>query len=831
MPTARAGRTAKLHPSTLTPLHRAVLLACLAIGMVATSTLAKAQATAAPSSPAATVYYDLPAGTLDQVLNRFATSAGILLSIDGALTAGKSSPGLQGSYDVQGGLTALLAGSGLEAVASADGGYVLRRLVATVPTDEAARRRGEGGEVTLPQVTVTARAARPGDLPEAYAGGQVARGGRLGLLGNVDVMDAPFNITSYTAKTIEDQQGRNLADLVGRNDPSVRVYGGEQEDSDRLRIRGFDVGMSSGSFDGLPGLLGYMRSGTEFAERIEVLKGPSAMLGVSPSGDVGGTVNVVPKRAGDAPLTRLTTRYLSDSRLGLHADIGRRFGADNAWGIRVNGALLKGEAARDFHKQSHAQSSVALDYRGERLRASLDYVRQSMRDDGVSNQIVRIGAVGMVPRAPTGATSLAQPWSVARNGSRMLVGRLEYDITPDLTVHAALGRTKGWLLAKSSGFLSLASLSGDTLGTPSRNAYRGDMTSGELGATGRFVTGPVRHRWSISLTALKGEEFLGFGAPADRLVSNIYAPTYSPEPSFMEEPVARLSSRRRLPSLGIADTLSFIDDRVKLTLGLRRQAVKEEGFDYRSTGQLSSRYDESAISPFTGLVVKSWQGGAIYANAIEGLTQGGVAPDGAANAGESLPPYKSRQYELGIKQEGGGIGASASVFQIAQRSGMVDPVNNRYTDAGEQRHRGVELNVFGELARRVRVLGGATWIDAKIAKTATASLQGNRPLGVPRFTANLGGEWDMSAVSGLTLTAAVVYTGTQYVDAANTMRMPSWTRTDLGGRWATYVAQRPVTLRASLENAFNKHYWASTNYGYLLRGMPRTLLLSASIDL
>ncbi len=30
-----------------------------------------------------------------------------------------------------------------------------------------------------------------GKLPEAYAGGQVAKGGRLGILGNRDFMDAP----------------------------------------------------------------------------------------------------------------------------------------------------------------------------------------------------------------------------------------------------------------------------------------------------------------------------------------------------------------------------------------------------------------------------------------------------------------------------------------------------------------------------------------------------------------------------------------------------------------------------------------------------------------
>jgi len=56
-----------------------------------------------------------------------------------------------------------------------------------------------GSEVTLSAVKVTSSTDGPTDLPKVYAGGQVAKGARLGLLGNQDLMDIPFNITSYTA--------------------------------------------------------------------------------------------------------------------------------------------------------------------------------------------------------------------------------------------------------------------------------------------------------------------------------------------------------------------------------------------------------------------------------------------------------------------------------------------------------------------------------------------------------------------------------------------------------------------------------------------------------
>ncbi|RUP92211.1 TonB-dependent siderophore receptor, partial [Corynebacterium pseudodiphtheriticum] len=58
--------------------------------------------------------------------------------------------------------------------------------------------------LTLDATNVNARYNGPGDLPDVLAGGQVARGARLGMLGNKDVMDTPFSVTSYTAKTMAD---------------------------------------------------------------------------------------------------------------------------------------------------------------------------------------------------------------------------------------------------------------------------------------------------------------------------------------------------------------------------------------------------------------------------------------------------------------------------------------------------------------------------------------------------------------------------------------------------------------------------------------------------
>jgi iron complex outermembrane receptor protein len=227
----------------------------------------------------------------------------------------------------------------------------------------------------------------------------------------------------------------------------------------------------------------------------------------------------------------------------------------------------------------------------------------------------------------------------------------------------------------------------------------------------------------------------------------------------------------------------------------------------------------------------------VYANYIEGLAKGGSAPatsggQPVANAGEVFAPYVTRQKEVGLKYDGGSIGASAAFFTTDMPSAYV--VNNVYGVFGKQRNRGLEFNVFGEPAKGLRVLGGLTLLDAKYLTTAGGAFDGNRVVGVPRTQANLGAEWDVPGVSGLALNARVLYTGAQYANAASTLRAPGWTRLDLGARYLLDVGGRLVTLNARVDNVANRGYWASvggyTTYGYLVQGAPRTFSLTASVD-
>lgn len=188
-------------------------------------------------------------------------------------------------------------------------------LVTVVPVEAAPQRAPDESAVTLDTLSVEARGARTGEaggLPPAFAGGQVARGSRLGLLGNRDIMETPFSATGYTDKAIRDTQAVSVGEFLTRTDPSVRAAIGSGNRYDALTIRGFRVDNREFALNGLYGLVPDYRINPVPLERIEVLKGPAAFLfGASINGSVAGTVNVVTKRAGDTPLNRVTVDYAS----------------------------------------------------------------------------------------------------------------------------------------------------------------------------------------------------------------------------------------------------------------------------------------------------------------------------------------------------------------------------------------------------------------------------------------------------------------------------------------------------------------------------------------
>lgn len=670
------------------------------------------------------------------------------------------------------------------------------------------------------------------DLPAPYAGGQFARGGSLGVLGTRDALDTPFSTVNFTQQVIQDQQARTAADTLV-NDSSVRLTTGSNGFDDTFQIRGFQVPAQDVGLNGLYGLISSNRVAAQYIERIEVLKGPGAfMYGIPPGGSVGGSINIVTKRALDVPLLQVTPQYISPGNFGVHVDASTRGGENKEWGIRFNGLGRTGEASINDGNWQTGLGALSLDYQGERLRWALDVISQNDDTKNFRPQMTLRSDIPFIPQPPD-ARSNWYPGTLLKQRDNTIASFVEYDITDWLTAYGGIGYRAGsnqqtFPDSRVAGFTSGADAFGNfRLINAYYDSYSSSV-SGNAGLKARFDTGFINHSLNFVFTGFSREDGFAYVAntAAQSVPSNIYRP--SPLPVVTG---ARLDPRRSsdttLTSVAVADTMSFFGDTVLLTAGVRYQMVNQLAYN-TATGARTSEYDADATSPLAGIVVKPWQNVALYANYAEGLTSGTIVGPGYSNTGAILSPYKSDQQEVGIKVDWGTITTTAALFQISRPS-QVQTASGALAYDGEQRNQGLELSAFGAILPNLRGFASATFLRPELTKPTNPAQRGNDAPGVPDLTVSAGLEWDTPWVPGLSLNGRVIYTSGSYLTTANTLRFPDWARFDLGLRYSTIVYDQPVTLRFNVENIADNRYWLTTGT-FVTVASPRTFILSASIN-
>lgn len=680
-----------------------------------------------------------------------------------------------------------------------------------------------------------------GAPPAPYAGGQVASGGSLGLLGNRSVMDTPFNQTSYTAELIQNQQARTIRDVL-INDPSVRVIQAAGGGADGLFIRGFYYDSGDYALNGLSGIAPYYSTAANFIERVEVLKGPSAVLngmtvggtGVSSAGAVGGSVNLVTKHAADVDITQLTTTYASKSQFGEQIDVSRRYGEHKEWGVRLNQTYSNGNTPWNRQTDELGNVALALDYRGETVRAAVDIGYQAdVLDPPLRSFSVASTAV---PAPPKAGTNFQVPWAYYHPTDFFSTVKGEVDLTDWMTTYAAFGYHDSNInYAYPSP--TITSLSGGLSSNPISGKETFETLAGEAGVRMNADLGPVNHAVNVgySITDRTYNQRVLRPTPSPGTISwNLYIePTTIAQPTFATL-AANQMTNVDLWSVGVSDTMSMWDKRLQFTVGVRRQTAGSSVTDYFTPSSSRAETDTSVWTPAYAIVVKPVEHVSLYANYIEGLQTPVVVAGTFLNRGTVFPPGQTKQTEAGIKIDAGRITTTLSAFDISQPSiiSVAVPGGNEQQLNGRQRNRGIELNVFGEVTPAIRLLGGVALTHGVQEQAALASNNGKDAVGVPGVTANIGAEWDTPFVRDLTLTGRVVYTSWQYVNVANTLTIPEWTRVDLGARY-TFTSPwngKPIVVRASIENVFNKAYWASAYSSVITLGAPRTYLVSTTFN-
>ncbi|HSC69384.1 MAG TPA: TonB-dependent receptor [Cellvibrio sp.] len=793
----------------LTPLAKILRVTCMGLGI---SLMSNGLVLAQPTSQSVQVQkaYQIPAGTLAQSLNRFASEAGVTLSFKPDLVQGKQARELTGSFTPQAGLQALLQGSGLELVSKSDGSYSLRPAAPL-------------GQLTAVKVTASATS---GGLPEAFAGGQVAKGSRMGVMGNVDVFETPFSTQSFTEDFARDQQSRRISDVVSV-DPSVRSPMAEYGDTETFMVRGFPLFTNQVSVNGLYGMTDGRRITPEFYERVDLLKGPASMLyGVGPFGVVGGNLNLVSKRAGAEPLARITGSYVSDAQFGGHLDLGRRFGDDNAWGVRLNALKREGDTPVDNQEDSTNNQALALDYQGTNLKLSLDGTNQERRTEGhTANMVYNQGFD--LPKAPQNDHNFANDWEFIDTDANYWVGAAEYEFDPAFSLYASYGKSEGeeeYFYAASQ-MRRIINNAGDF--TARVGGFRGtyEADTYEAGARGEFTLGSVSNRYAVIYNEMGRVADGRLEHATGVYTGNIYETGDLAQPTLTYPPLLQTADLQ-LSSVGLLNTFGFIGDTVLLTVGARDQKIESGVF---SSGVQTRTDEASKVTPMSALLVKSGSY-SLYANYSEGLAQGATAPNGTVNQGQLLPPSVTEQYEGGIKYNAGTFGLTAAAFQIAQPNTFTNSANVFGAD-GEQRNRGLELSIFGQPLDGMRLLGGFTVIDAEQTRTREGINDGKDAIGIPRYNLVLNNEYDIRQLEGLTLTGRITAFSDAQADVGNTQSIAGWGTLDLGGRYITELGGKALTFHVNLQNLANKSYWNSVSRGFITSGAPRTLLVSATLDL
>lgn len=693
---------------------------------------------------------------------------------------------------------------------------------------------------------------------------QVTSNGDLGVLGDQDAMSTPFSVTTYTGQLVLDQQAETIGDVM-KNNPSMRVSSGSGNQAELFVVRGFQLFGDAIAIDGLYGVTPRQLISPELYEGIQVLNGASAFLfGAPPGGSgVGGGINLTPKRA-QKELYRATASFGGKSIFGGNFDVGKRFGAGEEFGVRINGVFRKGENAIYGEDKQVGVVGAGIDFRSGPARIMLDvgYENQQVYQP---RPIVRVAAtLPSIPAPPSdSAYNYAQAWTYTKLRDLYGTFRVEVDVAPDVTLYTAIGARDG---SEYGDYSTITLTAVDGNGTQARlYVPRGDNNeAGQFGLRAKFVTSGVSHQFNAGAAVAYQENRNAFmngvfpastrpaascaGIPSASLTvnvfcSNLYNAPRVAAPLTGNTPAATGGDLVNLPrsqtfaytSFFASDTLGFLDDRILATVGGRYQRIMAS--TYNKQNVQTSNYVRDAWTPAIGLVVKPTESISIYANRMEALVQGPVASTttvGILNPGQVFDPYKSVQYEAGIKLAVRGLTGTLAAYTTSQPlqfndPSLTNPTQFTFRVDGEQRNRGIELSLNGEPTEWLRFIGGATFSDARITKSIAANV-GKRAIGAPKWQVSFGTEIVPPFLKNATLTGRVVYTDKQFVNLANTQSIPAWTRFDLGMRYVVVADGHPMTFRIGVENVTDKAYWGSSTGGYLTIGAPRTFKSSITFE-
>lgn len=674
----------------------------------------------------------------------------------------------------------------------------------------------EDSTVTADRYQEPAPAAEPEEAPDEIPGGLTARTADYGAVGHLDTMDAPFNMTTFTEKMIQDRQASSVNDVIA-NDASTtdQTLSGA---SQAWTIRGFRSSQQDVSFNGLYGVAPRYYSGVEGLDRVEVLKGPGALLyGMAPNGSVGGNINFVPKRAkAGENQNSLTLSFGNGRQFGQDLDLSHR-SDDGKTGVRLNIFHTNGSTSNSDEAVNTNAMTLGVDHEEGKSKMSLDLGYAYNKIDNPQYRLTfGSGFLGVkdLPSADHNK-KYGAPDTFRHVTEKYGMYRYDYKFDDNVSAYLALGARETKMEYMYNDFRLNAK------GTASLRYHVNNQinkaNSEEVGVRDKFNLGDWKNEVTLAANRYAMKRYM------KNRTGSYFTTTYD-HPSWGRNTLDKswqepLNDETSMKGVALTDVITSPGEKWTFILGGRYQKINQD--TYTGSG---THYDSDAWTPAVGIVHKFNPRWSVYANYIEGLSEGDVVSGGYKNDGQVLAPYKAKQFEVGTKYDMGNALATLSLFQIKQNGEMEQ--DDVMTSSGEIRHRGIEASISGEPKKGTRLWGSLMYMDARY--TEDADYKGKHEMGIPRWTAVVGAEQDIHGVKGLSVNTRVTYNGSSYVDQNNLVKVPQWYRWDAGVKYEfTGLGHHPMILRADVYNLLNKSYWNALNNGPgLYLGTGRTAMVS-----
>ncbi|CPR20009.1 TonB-dependent receptor [Brenneria goodwinii] len=662
------------------------------------------------------------------------------------------------------------------------------------------------------QIVVTA-AAPSGVTPDTKAGaGFVTPDIDLGPIGNKNWIDTPYSTNTVTREMIDNQQAKSVSELL-KYTPSTQMQARGGMDVGRPQSRGMQGSVVANSrLDGL-NIVATTAFPVEMLERLDVLNSlTGALYGpASPAGQF----NFVAKRPTEQPLRKVTLGYQSRNAYSGHVDLGGQFDDENRFGYRLNLLDEEGEGNVDDSTLRRKLAFIALDWNiqpGTQLQ--LDASHYEFLQKGYVGGF-SYGANVKLPNAPDAKNkNFTLPTTGNDLTTDTVSSRLIHYFNNDWYLTAGVGwtqadramRTVSNTITNDAGTITRA-----INDSPAAGRFR--VWSNTVTLNGHADTGSIGHDLAFSTTGYIWSIYSARGASQryNLGTSNYYDPTSMQEPGdgkIRTNGARYKGSDNTQQSITIGDTVTF-NPQWSAMFYLSQSWLETQNFN--SQKSKTSQVNQDGLSPNVALMYKITPSVMAYISYADSLEQGDTAPAGSGvkNEGQTLDPYRSQQYEIGLKADVNGMNLGAALFRLKRPFAYTDPTDMVYKEQGDQVNKGLELTASGNLWQGLNIYSGVTFLDPTLKNTVSDDTSNKRVVGVPKVQANLLMEYSLPSMPEWVYSANIHYTGKRAANDTNSSWADSYTTLDLGTRYTTRLSNVPTTFRVSVNNVTNERYWAS----------------------